>query len=92
MDRLLRVSQAIRYVSFGVKPVLSHSNYPTGPCVHLRVLTQHIIVLGSVDAASELLEKRSAHYSSRPRLVSYHRGSVPSLKSNSSLDYLGHGG
>ncbi|KAI0800095.1 hypothetical protein C8Q74DRAFT_390574 [Fomes fomentarius] len=34
--------------------------------VHLDALGQHIIILGSQDAISEILEKRSAKYSDRP--------------------------
>ncbi|TFK46242.1 cytochrome P450 [Heliocybe sulcata] len=40
-----------------------------GDCIHLKVLGQSIVVLNSFEAASDLLEKRSAMYSSRPRLV-----------------------
>lgn len=37
-----------------------------GPVVHLRVLTQRIIVLNTLQAAVDLLEKRSDIYSDRP--------------------------
>ncbi|EPQ56835.1 cytochrome P450 [Gloeophyllum trabeum ATCC 11539] len=40
-----------------------------GDCIHLTILGQSIVVLNSFEAASDLLEKRSAAYSSRPRLV-----------------------
>lgn len=38
-----------------------------GPVVHLRVLNRHIVVLNTLKAADDLLNKRSAIYSSRPR-------------------------
>lgn len=41
----------------------------TGDIVYIDIPTQPIIVLGSADAAFELLEKRSDIYSDRPRLV-----------------------
>ena len=37
--------------------------------MHLRIFTKHLIILSSFDGAQELLEKRSAIYSSRPRFV-----------------------
>ena len=37
-----------------------------GDVVHLKPLGQHIIILGSAKAAFDLLDKRSAIYSSRP--------------------------
>ncbi|KAJ6545762.1 cytochrome P450 [Mycena capillaripes] len=40
-----------------------------GDCVYFRVLGQPIIILGSLKAAHDLLNQRSAIYSSRPRLV-----------------------
>ncbi|EJD42946.1 cytochrome P450 [Auricularia subglabra TFB-10046 SS5] len=39
---------------------------PRGPVVHLRVLTQRIIVLNSLDAVTELLDRRGGMYSDRP--------------------------
>ncbi|KAF9033032.1 cytochrome P450 [Hymenopellis radicata] len=40
-----------------------------GPIMHMRVFSRHFIMLNSAKAAFDLLEKRSAIYSSRPRLV-----------------------
>ncbi|EJD42958.1 cytochrome P450 [Auricularia subglabra TFB-10046 SS5] len=37
-----------------------------GPVLHLQVLTQHVIVLSSLDAVFELLDKRGNIYSDRP--------------------------
>ncbi|EJF55955.1 hypothetical protein DICSQDRAFT_72425 [Dichomitus squalens LYAD-421 SS1] len=37
--------------------------------VYLNVLGRHMIILGSYAAVSDLLEKRSANYSDRPRTV-----------------------
>lgn len=37
--------------------------------MYLKVLGQNIILLGSYEAASELLLKRSANYSDRPSSV-----------------------
>jgi hypothetical protein len=39
--------------------------------MHLRVFTRNLIILSSFEDAQELLEKRSAIYSSRPRFVLY---------------------
>ena len=39
----------------------------TGPIVHLRVLNRHIVILNTLKAADDLLNKRSSIYSSRPR-------------------------
>lgn len=37
-----------------------------GPVVHFGVLTQHIVVLNTLQASLDLLEKRSGNYSDRP--------------------------
>ncbi|KZW01755.1 cytochrome P450 [Exidia glandulosa HHB12029] len=37
-----------------------------GPILHFRILTNHVIVLNSFEAAVALLDKRSAVYSNRP--------------------------
>ncbi|KAL4256194.1 cytochrome P450 family protein [Pleurotus pulmonarius] len=42
-----------------------------GDIMHLRVLGRDLIVLNSVEAATELLEKRSALYSDRPNFTVY---------------------
>jgi len=42
-----------------------------GDVVHLRVLGRSLIILNSVQAAVELLEKRSANYSDRPKFTIY---------------------
>lgn len=39
-----------------------------GPVMYLRVLTKDVIVLNTMQAATDLLEKRSAIYSDRPPL------------------------
>ncbi|PIL24686.1 cytochrome P450 [Ganoderma sinense ZZ0214-1] len=39
-----------------------------GDILHLKILGQHIVVLGSPEAISELLEKRSANTSDRPQV------------------------
>jgi hypothetical protein len=39
-----------------------------GDLIHTQVFGQHYILLNSLEAAEDLLEKRSAIYSSRPRL------------------------
>jgi hypothetical protein len=41
-----------------------------GDCVYIQVLGQPIVILHSLAAAHDLLNQRSAIYSSRPRLVS----------------------
>ena len=55
----------ISYI-FGSSPL--HVMYP-GDVMHLKVLNQNIIILNSVKAASELLDKRGALYSDRPRFI-----------------------
>jgi hypothetical protein len=40
----------------------------SGDIVYSRVLGQHIIIIGSIDVARELLDRRSATYSDRPFL------------------------
>ena len=42
---------------------------PPGDVVYLNMLGQDIIVLGSLNAARDLLDKRSANYSDRPTSV-----------------------
>ncbi|KAF4604276.1 hypothetical protein EYR38_004698 [Pleurotus pulmonarius] len=42
-----------------------------GDVMHLRVLGRDLIILNSVEAATELLEKRSALYSDRPNFTVY---------------------
>ena len=37
--------------------------------MHMTLLGQSVVVLGSYEATIELLEKRSANYSDRPRSV-----------------------
>ena len=39
-----------------------------GDIIHLEVLGTHIIVLNSIEATTDLLEKRSTIYSDRPRM------------------------
>ena len=43
-----------------------------GDVVHVNALGQHIIVLSSVQAAKELLERRSSIYSGRPCVPMLH--------------------
>lgn len=45
--------------------------FPLGDVMHLKVLSHNIIVLNSVEAATDLLEKRSALYSDRPTMTVY---------------------
>ncbi|KAG5643662.1 hypothetical protein DXG03_000542 [Asterophora parasitica] len=42
-----------------------------GDVMYLHVLGRHIIVLNSVEAAVDLLDRRSANYSDRPRFIIY---------------------
>ncbi|KAL4259189.1 cytochrome P450 family protein [Pleurotus pulmonarius] len=42
-----------------------------GDVIHLKVLGSNMIVLNSVEAATDLLEKRSAQYSDRPNVTVY---------------------
>ena len=40
-----------------------------GDVVHARIFGRPVLVLSSLAAAQDLLEKRSANYSDRPRLI-----------------------
>ncbi|KAI0742050.1 CyP450 monooxygenase [Daedaleopsis nitida] len=56
-----------------------------GELVHIKILGQDIIVLGSYETACELLDKRSSIYSDRPdfimgRLTSFTEWSLPVLR------------
>jgi hypothetical protein len=60
---------------------LVRGDYPlkyflTGDCVYIHVLGQPILILDTLSAAHEVLDLRSAIYSSRPRLVSESRSST----------------
>ncbi len=44
---------------------------PLGDVMHLKILGRNMIVLNSVQAATDLLEKRSALYSDRPNMNVY---------------------
>ena len=44
---------------------------PIGDVVYVEAMGQSIVVLGSDQAASDLLEKRSAIYSDRPRILTF---------------------
>lgn len=44
---------------------------PIGDVVYVETMGQSIVVLGSDQAASDLLEKRSAIYSDRPRILTF---------------------
>ena len=50
-------------VEFGLDPRLE------GDVIYLNVLGQHTVVLGTLKAARDLLDKRSANYSDRPTSV-----------------------
>ncbi|KAK7047274.1 hypothetical protein VNI00_006505 [Paramarasmius palmivorus] len=51
-----------------------------GDVIYLKVLGREMIVLNSFEAAQELLERRGAKYSCRPRFVIYEiQGWIPSL-------------
>ena len=39
-----------------------------GDINHISIFGQHIVILNSIEACTDLLEKRSAKYSDRPRL------------------------
>ena len=55
-----------------VCPLTRHSEVRLigpGDVVHLRIFTRNLVILSSVEHVQELLEKRSAIYSSRPRFV-----------------------
>ncbi|KAI6017138.1 cytochrome P450 [Pisolithus marmoratus] len=51
-----------------VKQWLTFSDWADkfGDMIHLEILGQHIVILNSVDAAVEMLEKKSSIYSDRP--------------------------
>ncbi|EKM53001.1 uncharacterized protein PHACADRAFT_175458 [Phanerochaete carnosa HHB-10118-sp] len=50
--------------------ILKYKNIaPSGPMYYMNVMGRHFIVVNSLDVARDLLDKRSATYSHRPRLV-----------------------
>ena len=51
-------------------PWLAYDNWAKtyGDIVHIQALGQHFIILGSIEAVNDLLERRSAIYSDRPRI------------------------
>ena len=60
------------YRNYMVCPLTGHSEVKLirlGDVIHLRIFTRDLIILSSFEGAQELLEKRSAIYSSRPRFV-----------------------
>ncbi len=64
-----------------VEPLTTNYHAFIGDIMHIDVLGDHIIILDSLEAITELLEKRSSIYSDRPRmpmlkelLVSQHLG------------------
>ncbi|KZT05281.1 cytochrome P450 [Laetiporus sulphureus 93-53] len=59
-----------------------------GDIVYARVLQKHIVILNSVRAARDLLEKRGATYSDRPRFVLLNE-LIGSLKPNMALLSVG---
>lgn len=42
-------------------------NVPLGDLVYLRIFGRHVLVLHSLEAIADLLEKRSEMYSDRPQ-------------------------
>ena len=54
-----------------IRLCLSNNN-STGDVAYLHVFNRHALVINSYDAAVELLEKRSATFSSRPMSVMIH--------------------
>jgi hypothetical protein len=53
---------------FSLKPIMLRVKFE-GDVIHLRFPGRHVIVLNSVEAAVDLLERRGAIYSDRPNLV-----------------------
>jgi hypothetical protein len=45
---------------------------PIGDIMHITILGAHIIVINSAEIATEILEKRSGNYSSRPDIPVMH--------------------
>ncbi|KAF7350440.1 O-methylsterigmatocystin oxidoreductase [Mycena venus] len=55
-------------------PWLTYSDWAKhyGDIMHITILSAHIIVINSVEVATEILEKRSGNYSSRPDIPVMH--------------------
>ena len=69
MADLLRVVSAIRFepVLLELGTIVTDTQHP-GDIVYVKAFGKHIIVINSIEAISDLLDKRSSKYSSRPRL------------------------
>ncbi len=63
-------SKTYGMILFPSPSLLALSN-SSGDVIHLKILGRNIIVLNSVQAATDLLEKRSGLYSDRPNLTVY---------------------
>lgn len=54
---------------FAIIDLFMHAYWYVGDIVHAEVLGQHIVVLNSLEATVDLLDKRSSNYSDRPDLT-----------------------
>lgn len=55
------------YVDSLLPDAIYQAPFISGDIVHVTVLGQHIVMLNSAKAVTDLLERRSAVYSSRPQ-------------------------
>ena len=72
MGRIWRIGQEMRQVQVQQYCVshLPNITYSAGSdVVYMKALGSHLLVLNSFEAARDLLDKKGALYSSRPRLV-----------------------
>lgn len=55
------------YGAFSSSSTLVDLIFFIGPVVHFRILYRHLVVVNTFEAANDLLDKRGAIYSDRPR-------------------------
>jgi hypothetical protein len=57
------------YMGFRIFNLSYTAHIPLGDVCYARFMNQDIIILNSYEAAVELLDRRSATYSGRPRMI-----------------------
>ena len=69
MDHAQRLAQDLRYASIAARRGAANEEHVAGDIYYLNVAGKIVVVLNSRKAAIDLLERRSAIYSDRPRMI-----------------------
>jgi hypothetical protein len=69
MDHILEMGRTLRSVK-AVSETPDHLTTSQGDILHLNITGQSLLILSSLESATDLLEKRSLIYSDRAELVS----------------------